>query len=461
MKDRMDRRSFLKISGMSLGIGVVYQFAPMLAHRAEAGQIADFFKQVNGESPQSFTFAQFSDPHVGFQGPPDPLGTKAFENAVELLNRAPQRPDFVLFTGDLTHDVEARDVHAQRMQLFKSISGRINTSAIHTVPGENDAALDGGVLYREHFGESHYSFDHRGVHFVALDNVSRGHPEVGADQLAWMKADIARFPKTAPIVVFTHRPLFDLKPEWEWFTADGDEVMNVLSPYENVTVLYGHIHRQNFVQRGNAKHYAARSLIFAFNDPATNADKKQMPFDKDQPFQGLGIRLVGDNQVAKVRITDVELTTQEFAACREFNKSTSPTQCWEGVHQMMPTRKIAAAMAIVLGGVICAISVHAPIATGDTAETTPQVIKITASKFHFEPDHITLHKGQPVTLQLTSLDATHGFMIRALKIDTAIKPSTVTEITVTPDTTGNYTAICDHYCGLGHGMMKLKVEVEP
>jgi hypothetical protein len=64
---------------MSLGIGVVYQFAPLLAHRAEAGAITDFFKNVNGEAPASFTFAQFSDPHVGFQGPPDPLGTKAFE----------------------------------------------------------------------------------------------------------------------------------------------------------------------------------------------------------------------------------------------------------------------------------------------------------------------------------------------------------------------------------------------
>jgi 3',5'-cyclic AMP phosphodiesterase CpdA len=330
VKDKIDRRSFLKVAGMSVGIGVVYQFAPILVGHAQAGTVTDFFKQVNGESPQSFTFAQFSDPHVGFQGPPDPLGTKAFENAVELLNRMPQRPDFVLFTGDLTHDAESRDVHAQRMQLFKSISGRINTAAIHTVPGENDAALDGGVLYREHFGETHYSFDHKGVHFVALDNVSRGHPEVGTEQIAWMKADLERFPKTAPIVVFTHRPLFDLKPEWEWFTADGDDVMNALAPYENVTVLYGHIHRENVSQQGNAKHYAARSLIFAFNDPATNADKKQMPFNNDQPFEGLGIRLVGDNSAANVQITEVELTTQEFGGLSGIQQINKPNNTLGG-----------------------------------------------------------------------------------------------------------------------------------
>src|SRR6516225_10708551 len=118
MKDPLDRRSFLKIAGMSLGIGVVYEFAPFLASRIEAGAISDSLKKANGEAPASFTFAQFSDPHVGFQGPPDPLGTKAFETAVELINKSGQRPDFVLFTGDLTHDVESRDAHAQRMTLF-------------------------------------------------------------------------------------------------------------------------------------------------------------------------------------------------------------------------------------------------------------------------------------------------------------------------------------------------------
>jgi predicted phosphodiesterase len=317
MKNQIDRRSFLRIAGTSVGIGVLYEFAPFLERRPEAGEMNSYFKRTNGEAPASFTFAQFSDPHVGFQGPPNPLGTKAFESAVALLNQSPQRPDFVLFTGDLTHDADSRDVHAERMQLFRKIAGGLNTRTIHTVPGENDAALDGGVLYREHFGESHYSFDHKGVHFVALDNVSQGSPEVGPAQLAWLKADLARFPKTAPIIVFTHRPLFDLKPQWEWFTRDGDAVMNALAPYENVTVLYGHIHRHDVHQSAKVTHYAARSLIFAFNDPATNENKKQLPFDKDDPFKDLGVRFVtengaGDKGVA-LGVNDVALTKAEFS----------------------------------------------------------------------------------------------------------------------------------------------------
>ena len=116
--------------------------------------------------------------------------------------------------------------------------------------------------------------------------------------------------------MFTHRPLFDLKPEWEWFTADGADVMNVLTPYQNVTVLYGHIHRHHFQQNGKVKHYAARSLIFAFNDPATSEDKKQLPFNKDDPFKELGIRKViassrGDSTALDVN--DVVLAKAEFS----------------------------------------------------------------------------------------------------------------------------------------------------
>ena len=240
-----DRRSFLKIAGSSLGIGVLYSAYPAARSGGAVGDMFSALGRFSGEKVSPFSFVQLSDAHVGFNGPPDPLGTKAFERAVEMINGLPQRPDLVLFTGDLTHDTEDKSVHVTRMKQFQEISKRLNVPLIKCVPGEHDAGLDGGALYREFFGESHYSFDHRGVHFVALDNVSRAKPEIGTEQLEWLKKDLARFSKTAPIVVFTHRPLFDLRPDWEWFTSDGDDVMNVLSAYDNVTVLYGHIHRDD------------------------------------------------------------------------------------------------------------------------------------------------------------------------------------------------------------------------
>jgi 3',5'-cyclic AMP phosphodiesterase CpdA len=315
MKHSMDRRSLLKVAGTALGVGVLYRIMPAAAADGEAGEVFRVLGQRNGERPSPFTLVQLSDAHVGFEGP---LGTRAFERAVEMVNALPKRPDLVLFTGDLTHDSEDKDAHGGRMKRFLEISRGLNVPLVKHVPGEHDAGLDGGEMYRSFLGESHYSFDHRGVHFIALDNVSRGKPEVGPEQLAWLRRDLARFPRSAPIVVFTHRPLFDLKPEWEWFTSDGDDVMNALAGFENVTVLYGHIHRDDEHGVGGAQHYGARSLVFAFPDPEKVGDRKPIPFDKDQPFKNLGLRRVredfrGPAGANSVAVEEIELTASEFS----------------------------------------------------------------------------------------------------------------------------------------------------
>ena len=105
-----------------------------------------------------------------------------------------------------------------------------------------------------------------------------------------------------------------------------------------------------------------------------------------------------------------------------------------------------------------AVAVFAP--KGNLARAdNPKVIEITAKKFEFSPSEITLKKGEPVILRLTSSDRVHGFMSKPLKIDTDIPSDTTKDVAVTPDTAGNFTVICDHYCGTGHGNMKMKVTV--
>jgi 3',5'-cyclic AMP phosphodiesterase CpdA len=330
MRDRTDRRSFLKIVGASLGYGALYRVAPALGATAPAQAFARRLARKNGEAVRPFSFVQMSDTHVGFSGPANPTGTLAFERAVEMVNALPEAPDLILFTGDLTHDSEDRAQHAARMRAFQAIARRLKVRAIHAVPGEHDAGLDGGALYREHFGASSYSFDHRGVHFLALDNVSRAKPEVGPERMAWLERDLARYSPTTPIVVFTHRPLFDLKPEWEWFTRDGDEVMKALSRHENVTVLYGHIHREHVHEDLHARHLAARSLIFAFPDPDGTAEKKPLPFDAAQPFRNLGPRVVRASAASRrgavpVSTEDVELTVREHSGTEGFQQLLRPS----------------------------------------------------------------------------------------------------------------------------------------
>jgi cytochrome c oxidase subunit 2 len=105
-----------------------------------------------------------------------------------------------------------------------------------------------------------------------------------------------------------------------------------------------------------------------------------------------------------------------------------------------------------------ALAVVAPKTKLARANDNPKVIEITAKKFEFTPSEITLKKGEPVILRLTSSDRVHGFMSKPLKIDTDIPSDTTKDVSVTPDT-GDFTVICDHYCGTGHGNMKMKVTV--
>ncbi len=327
--DRIDRRSFLRIAGVSLGAGALYRVAPALALAGEGERLAQASARKNGEAVRPFTFVQLSDTHVGSGPPLNPGGTAAFEHAIDVVNRLPETPELILFTGDLTHDSEDPGEPARRMRRFREIAGRLKVKTQKAVPGEHDAGLDGGALFRELFGETHYAFDHRGVHFVALDNVSRALPEVGPDQLAWLRKDLASLPPTAPIVVFTHRPLFDLRPDWEWFTSDGDEVMKALAPFENVTVLYGHIHHEDVREVGHVRHLAARGLAWAFPDPAA-PQKKPLPFDPAHPYRNLGTRVArvrggAAPATAVLGIDDVELTRAEYSGTEGFAQLLQPT----------------------------------------------------------------------------------------------------------------------------------------
>jgi predicted phosphodiesterase len=319
-KDAIDRRRFFRVAGASMGLAAVYRWAPALGTDPRGKVEAARLGRANGEAPTPFTFAQLSDTHVGSGGAQNPNGTRAFERAVEEINalQGAEKPELVLFTGDLTHDSEDPKESSERMARFREIAGGLRVPLVKCVPGEHDAGLDGGDRFREAFGPTYYSFDHRGVHFVALDNVSQGKPVLGAEQLAWLEKDLARFSRTAPIVVFTHRPLFDLRPDWEWFTGDGDRALARLAPYENVTILYGHIHREHVARPatpGGPTHYAARSLAWAFPDPATAGPRKAVPYDAKTPFANLGARSVRERpgRPPEVASIDLSLTVREFS----------------------------------------------------------------------------------------------------------------------------------------------------
>ena len=239
-----------------------------------------------------FFFLQLSDTHWGFSGPPNPEADSTLRSTIATINAVPASPDFVIFTGDLTHTTDNAAVRRKRMQEFKGIVAELKVKNVRFIPGEHDASLDNGEAYREFFGETHYTFEHQGVYFIALDNVSDPGSILGAEQLSWLEKQVAAVPKTAPLVVFAHRPLFDLFPSWDWHTKDGADAVAILQKHPNVNVFYGHIHQENVHQTGQITHRAARSLVFPLPAPGSVPKKGPLPWDPQSADHGLGYREV-------------------------------------------------------------------------------------------------------------------------------------------------------------------------
>ena len=120
------------------------------------------------------------------------------ERAIATINAVDAQPDFVVFTGDLTHTTDDATERKSRMARVKEIASTLKVKDVRFLPGEHDAAPDHGDAYREAFGDLHYSFDHKGVHFVALDNVSQAGAGIGDDQLGWLAGDLAKVPAQTP-----------------------------------------------------------------------------------------------------------------------------------------------------------------------------------------------------------------------------------------------------------------------
>ena len=291
-----DRREFLKLLGLG---GVV--FASGLNRLAVAADAMS----TKATPYDDFYFVQLSDTHWGYEGPPNPDAKGTLKKAVVAVNGLFDQPDFIMFTGDLTHTTDDPKERRKRLAEFRDIVADLKVKNLHFMPGEHDAALDHGEAYQEFFGKTHYSFDHKGIHFIVVDNVSDPAAMIGETQLQWLADDLKQLQKDAMIVVFTHRPLFDLYPQWDWATRDGAKAIELLLPYLNVTVFYGHIHQEHHHMTEHIAHHSAKSLMFPLPIAGSQPKRAPIPWDPAQPYKGLGYRSVeAEVKEAKYVITE-------------------------------------------------------------------------------------------------------------------------------------------------------------
>jgi Icc-related predicted phosphoesterase len=290
---KLYRRDFLKLFGM--GSAVLVLGTPRFSYAAnmKAGE-------------DDFLFIQVSDTHWGFNAPsinPDAAGT--LKKAISAINSMKVQPDFIVFTGDLTHTTDDPNERRKRLGEARDIIGGLKVKDVKFMPGEHDAGLDNGKAFQEYFGKTHYTFDHKGVHFIVVDNVSDPTSSIGDEQLQWLREDLKNLDKDLPIVVFTHRPLFDLYPNWDWWTRDGAKSVDLLMPYKNVTVFYGHIHQENHHMTGHIAHHAAKGMMLPLPPPGSLPKRVPIPWDPAQPYKGLGYRSVEANtEKAEYNLTE-------------------------------------------------------------------------------------------------------------------------------------------------------------
>jgi 3',5'-cyclic AMP phosphodiesterase CpdA len=276
MEKKWNRRDFVTLLGLG---GVVFASGLTGCGEGARAPVPVSPTAASGRRARDdFFFLQLSDTHWGFKGPPNPDADVTLKRTIATINASSQKPDFIVFTGDLTHTTDDAAERRARMAQLKEIVAGLDTKTIYFIPGEHDASLDRGEAYREAFGPTHYAFDHKGIHFVALDNVSDPTGSIGEEQIAWLEKDLGAVAPDVPLVVFAHRPLFSLYPQWDWDTKDGEKVIAVLSRRHYMT---GHI-----------AHHSARSLIFPLPAPGSAPKRAPVPWDPAAPYRGLGYRSV-------------------------------------------------------------------------------------------------------------------------------------------------------------------------
>jgi len=294
-KDGIDRRNFLSCMAWA-GTGLLWTMAggvPTSRLFAATGEVAGT-QGARANSGSGFSFVQISDSHIGFNKAANQDVAGTLKLAIDKINRLPASSDLILHTGDITHSSKPAEFDTAQ-QLIKGAK----VDQTFYVPGEHDTASDDGTLYRERFGKGTvgngwYSFTHKGVHFIGLNNVSQidAMGRLGPEQLSWLKNDLASLSSSTPIVIFAHIPLWMVYPEWGWGTQDGAEALSYLKRFGSVTVLNGHIHQTVQKVEGNIAFHTATSTAFPQPAPGSAAHAGPMVVPAGKLESVLGITKV-------------------------------------------------------------------------------------------------------------------------------------------------------------------------
>lgn len=204
------------------------RFVQGLLGMLAASRLEGLAAPASGAEP--FRFAFVTDLHLLKDGAKRSVqGIAACLQAVEALR---PRPDFILVGGDLVNDARDQsipDVEAGYDLFLKTWHNNTRLPTYWTFgnhdlcatgvanPPKGDPRYEKG-LFKQRLGLSSlfYSFDHRGWHFVVMDDIALLPNKsyeglLFDDELAFLKADLQRN-ATTPTIMCTHIPFYSMLP---------------------------------------------------------------------------------------------------------------------------------------------------------------------------------------------------------------------------------------------------------
>jgi 3',5'-cyclic AMP phosphodiesterase CpdA len=302
------RRRFLTFTG-KVGLSAV----AAKAVGVNLGMVDFVAAQEGKRAVTPFRFAIISDAHLYSQ--PDHKFDYQLMDAVAQVNAMDPLPDFVLFGGDVAQN-GTEDQLVKGHKILSELK-----MPLKVIAGEHDWYLDMGEAWRGLFGDDTWSFDHKGVHFVGLNSILvddfwtpaglsakermvimemlespiPGRWGVHEKQLEWLKKDVANVSADTPVVVFTHSPLWDYYPRWNFQTKEAPEIREILAKFENVMSFHGHVHQTVFNKIGNMKSVGALSTSWPWPYPPVELafpDSQMNRVDPSIATDGMGTQVV-------------------------------------------------------------------------------------------------------------------------------------------------------------------------
>jgi 3',5'-cyclic AMP phosphodiesterase CpdA len=295
---RLNRRQFLKCAGAITAASCLPVSTVELAF---------------ADRRKNFTFAYISDSHIQHIS-----GTRFVRNwdrglirAVAETNLLDPKPDFVVFGGDLAQLAKKEELDHGAEMLSKL------DYKTYCVMGEHEYYVGLGKDWSKLYGAQYYSWNHKGVHFITLNSIltydewtherwptaeqrmlemagldnPNGSPfMVGEEQRRWLEKDLKKVAKDTPIVLFSHSPIQKIYKGWNFWTEDAEQVQALLKPFDDVTVVYGHVHQIQYNQIDNISFHAVMATAWPWPYPQSYAQAKShlpkltVPMNRADPF---------------------------------------------------------------------------------------------------------------------------------------------------------------------------------